>query len=107
MIPFSCQIMRFQFSSPCRILGVCASLVVYSNSPHSCTVRAYLLGSFWLVFQFALFGLALVYGTVLVQDFNTYVVYLGIGLVVWNGISAAIGSAPNLFEHNRSRFITI
>jgi len=37
-----------------------------------------------------------------VQDFNTYVVYLGIGLVVWNGISAAIGSAPNLFETNHS-----
>ena len=28
--------------------------------------------------------------------------YLGIGLVVWNGISAAIGSAPNLFEHNQA-----
>ena len=42
------------------------------------------------------------YGTVFkVQDFNTYVVYLGIGLVVWNGISSAIGSAPNLFEHNQ------
>ena len=24
-----------------------------------------------------------------------------IGLVVWNGISASIGSAPNLFEHNQ------
>ena len=32
-------------------------------------------------------ALALVYGTVFkVQDFSTYVVYLGIGLVVWNGI---------------------
>ena len=48
-------------------------------------------------------ALALVYGTVFkVQDFSTYVVYLGIGLVVWNGISAAIGSAPNLFEHNQA-----
>ena len=49
-------------------------------------------------------SLALVYGTVFkVQDFNTYVVYLGVGLVVWNGISSAIGSAPNLFEHNHSQ----
>ena len=48
-------------------------------------------------------ALALVYGTVFkVQDFNTYVVYLGTGLVVWNGISAAIGSAPNLFESNHT-----
>ena len=49
-------------------------------------------------------SLALVYGTVFkVQDFSTYVVYLGIGLVVWNGISSAIGSAPNLFEHNQAQ----
>ena len=47
-------------------------------------------------------ALALVYGSVFkVQNFNSYVVYLGVGLVVWNGISAAIASAPNLFEHNR------
>ena len=62
-------------------------------------------GSFWLGLSnlLSIAALALVYGTVFkVQDFNTYVVYLGIGLVVWNGISAAIGSAPNLFEHNHS-----
>ena len=29
--------------------------------------------------------------------------HLGVGLVVWNGISSAIGSAPNLFEHNHSQ----
>ena len=63
------------------------------------------LGSFWLGLSnlLSIAALALVYGTVFkVQDFNTYVVYLGIGLVVWNGISSAIGSAPNLFEHNQS-----
>ena len=63
------------------------------------------LGSFWLGLSnlLSIAALALVYGTVFkVQDFSTYVVYLGIGLVVWNGISAAIGSAPNLFEHNHS-----
>jgi lipopolysaccharide transport system permease protein len=60
-------------------------------------------GSFWLGLSnlFSIGALALVYGAVFkVQDFNTYVVYLGVGLVAWNSISAAIGSAPNLFEHN-------
>ena len=63
------------------------------------------LGSFWLGLSnlLSIAALALVYGTVFkVQDFSTYVVYLGIGLVVWNGMSAAIGSAPNLFEHNQA-----
>ena len=62
-------------------------------------------GSFWLGLSnlLSIAALAVVYGTVFkVQDFSTYVVYLGIGLVVWNGISAAIGSAPNLFEHNHA-----
>jgi lipopolysaccharide transport system permease protein len=62
-------------------------------------------GSFWLGLSnlFSIAALALVYGTVFkVQDFDSYVVYLGLGLVVWNSISAAIGSAPNLFEHNHS-----
>ena len=62
-----------------------------------------LFGSFWLGLSnlLSIAVLALVYGTVFkVQDFNTYVVYLGLGLVVWNSIAAAIGSAPNLFEHN-------
>ena len=62
-------------------------------------------GSFWLGLSnlLSIGALALVYGTVFkVKDFSTYVVYLGIGLVVWNGISAAIGSAPNLFEHNHA-----
>ena len=63
-----------------------------------------LLGSFWL-------GLSMCFRLrlwrwctepFLSQDFSTYVVYLGIGLVVWNGISAALGSAPNLFEHNQA-----
>ena len=63
-------------------------------------------GSFWLGLSnvLSIAALALVYGTVFkVQDFSTYVVYLGLGLVVWNGISAAIGSAPNLFEHNHAQ----
>ena len=61
------------------------------------------LGSFWLGLSnlLSIAALALVYGTVSSKDF-VYVVYLGIGLVVWNSISAAIGSAPNLFEHNQA-----
>lgn len=62
-----------------------------------------MFGSFWLGLSnlLSIAALALVYGTVFkVQNFNAYVVYLGVGLVVWNTISAAIGSAPNLFEHN-------
>ena len=62
-----------------------------------------LFGSFWLGLSnlLSIAVLALVYGTVFkVQDFNSYVVYLGLGLVIWNSLSGAIGSAPNLFEHN-------
>ena len=64
-----------------------------------------LLGSFWLGLSnlLSIAALTLVYGTVFkVQDFNTYVVYLGIGLVVWNTISDAVSSAPNLFEYNHA-----
>lgn len=60
-------------------------------------------GSFWLGFSnlLSIAVLALVYGTVFkVQDFNDYVVYLGLGLVAWNSVAGAVGSAPNLFEHN-------
>ena len=61
------------------------------------------LGGFWLGLSNLLSTatLSLVYGTVFkVQDFYDYVVFLGTGLVVWNTIAAAIGSAPVLFETN-------
>lgn len=67
-------------------------------------VRTY-LGSFWLGLSnlFSVAVLSVVYGTVFkVQDFQVYVVYLGLGLVVWNTMAAAISAAPNLFEHNYS-----
>ena len=67
-------------------------------------VRTY-FGSFWLGLSnlFSIAVLAAVYGTVFkVQDFQTYVVYLGLGLVVWNAMAAAISSAPTLFLHNHS-----
>ncbi len=68
------------------------------------------LGSFWLGLSnlFSIAVLAAVYGTVFkVQNFSVYVVYLGIGLVVWNSISSAVAGAPNLFEHNREHLHNI
>tara|TARA_Y100001968_G_scaffold150128_1_gene137347 strand:- start:396 stop:1202 length:807 start_codon:yes stop_codon:yes gene_type:complete len=64
-----------------------------------------LFGSFWLGLSnlFSIAALALVYGAVFkVQNFQEYVVYLGIGLVIWNTIASAIASAPNLFEQNQA-----
>jgi lipopolysaccharide transport system permease protein len=61
------------------------------------------LGSFWLGLSnlLSISVLAVVYGTVFkVQDFNSYVVYLGTGLVIWNTIASAVQSAPNLFRSN-------
>lgn len=61
------------------------------------------IGSFWLGFSnlLSIAVLAAVYGTVFkVQDFGHYVVYLGLGLVIWNALAGAISTAPNLFEHN-------
>ena len=41
------------------------------------------------------------YGTVFkVENFNDYVVYLGLGMVLWSSISTSIGSAPNLLIQN-------
>ena len=63
------------------------------------------LGSFWLGFSnlLSIATLGIVYGTVFaVTDFNSYLIYLGIGLVVWNSICSSIASAPLLFINNRS-----
>ena len=61
------------------------------------------LGSFWLGISnlLSIAALSFVYGAVFkVKDFNSYVVYLGTGLVVWNAIASAVQSAPNLFKTN-------
>ena len=61
------------------------------------------LGSFWLGLSnlFSIAALSVVYGAVFkVDDFNSYVVYLGLGLVVWNAIAGALQSAPNLLRMN-------
>ena len=63
------------------------------------------LGSFWLGFSnlLSIGTLGIVYGTVFsVEDFKSYFIYLGFGLVVWNAISSSISNAPNLFSHNAS-----
>jgi lipopolysaccharide transport system permease protein len=63
------------------------------------------LGSFWLGLSnlLSIAVLAVVYGSVFkVKDFNTYAVYLGIGLVCWNAIAGAIQSAPGLLRANAS-----
>ena len=63
------------------------------------------LGSFWLGFSnlLSITTLGIVYGTVFsVTDFNSYLIYLGIGLVVWNAICSSISSAPILFINNLS-----
>ncbi len=61
------------------------------------------LGSFWLGFSnlLSISTLGIVYGTVFsVDNFKSYFIYLGIGLVIWNSIASSISSAPNLFAHN-------
>lgn len=63
------------------------------------------LGSFWLGLSnlLSVGALAVVYGTVFkVQDYSSYVVYLGTGLVVWNTIASAIQAAPNILRANAS-----
>ncbi len=63
------------------------------------------LGSFWLGFSnlLSIATLGIVYGTVFaVTDFRSYIIYLGLGLVVWNSICSSITSAPTLFINNRS-----
>ncbi len=63
------------------------------------------LGSFWLGFSnlLSIGTLGIVYGTVFsVSDFNSYFIYLGFGLVIWNTISASIANSPQLFLYNSS-----
>lgn len=61
------------------------------------------LGSFWLGLSnmLSIAALSLVYGTVFkVDDFRNYVVYLGLGLVIWNAIASSISASASLFEAN-------
>ncbi|MFN9636496.1 MAG: ABC transporter permease [Synechococcaceae cyanobacterium] len=68
------------------------------------------LGSFWLGLTnlLTISALAAVYGTVFrVDNFGDYAVYLGVGLVLWNSLAGAIGSAPTLFEKHRENINNI
>ena len=61
------------------------------------------LGSFWLGFSnlLSIGTLGIVYGTVFsVDNFRSYFIYLGIGLVIWNSIFSSIISAPDVLSHN-------
>ncbi len=63
------------------------------------------LGSFWLGLSnlLSIGVLGIVYGTVFsIEDFRSYFIYLGFGLVIWNTISSSIANAPQLFAHNAS-----
>ena len=63
------------------------------------------LGSFWLGFSnlLSIATLGIVYGTVFsVENFTSYFIYLGFGLVIWNAISSSISNSPQLFTHNSS-----
>ncbi len=63
------------------------------------------LGSFWLGFSnlLSIGTLGVVYGTVFsVDDFTSYFIYLGLGLVIWNTICSSISNSPQLFAHNSS-----
>lgn len=67
-----------------------------------------LLGGFWLGFSnlLSIAALSAVYGVVFkVQDFGSYVVYLGVGLVCWNSIASSFLSAPSLFEANATQLL--
>ena len=51
-------------------------------------------------------ALGAVYGVVFkIEDMNSYIVYLGVGLVTWNSLSSSISTAPTLFEQNKEQII--
>ena len=62
-----------------------------------------IIGNYWLGLSnlLSIISLGFVYGVVFsVNDFRSYFLYLGLGLVLWNSLSGAINSAPELFAHN-------
>ena len=57
------------------------------------------LGSFWLGFSnlLSIGTLGIVYGTVFsVDNFSSYLLYLGFGLVIWNTICSSISNRRSL-----------
>jgi len=67
-----------------------------------------LLGSFWLGLSnlFSIIILGLVYKNIFkVNDFDHYIVYLGIGLSLWSYVSSSILSAPSIFTNNQRNLL--
>lgn len=68
------------------------------------------LGSIWLGLSSVLsIGvLALVYSQVFkVENFNVYIVQLGLGLALWNGLAAPIAGAGTILEKNSSHITSM
>lgn len=66
------------------------------------------LGSIWLGLSnlLTILTLAFVYANVFrVPDYNEYILFLGLGLVIWNSIAGSLTAAPNLFRNNRDNII--
>jgi len=68
------------------------------------------LGSAWLgitsVISIGL--LAFVYSNVFrVENFDEYIVSLGLGLSLWNGLAAAIGSAPSILQGHSTQILNL
>lgn len=64
------------------------------------------LGSFWIGLSnlLSISLLSFVYGTVFkVQDIREYILYLGIGMVIWNSLSTTISASPNLLIQNEQK----
>ena len=66
------------------------------------------IGGFWLGISniLSISILASIYGLVFkVTSFKFFVIYLGLGLVVWDTISSCISSSPKIFETNKSQIL--
>jgi len=61
--------------------------------------RRSLLGPFWLVLSnvVVVFSLSAIYSIILKKDFDWYVVYLGIGFVIWQFISSCLSESTEYF----------
>ena len=66
------------------------------------------IGGFWLGLSniLSISLLASIYGLVFkVSSFKLFIVYLGLGLVVWDTISSCISTSPKIFETNKTQIL--
>ena len=61
--------------------------------------RRSVIGPFWLVLSnvAVVFSLSAIYSIILKKDFNWYVIYLGIGFVIWQFISSSLSESTEYF----------